>query len=533
MKNALKKGKFIFQEDLDMLKKTAILVTGIFLLASAFAWAGGGGQAAAPAASGTDPDIEVWRGNPNGEKGVSKNSPLYNFYKEKLGVGVVSPYVEWNGGVAYLDKLNMQIAAGTMPNMFLPWNGNESDLVINGAITDLTDLLPRHAPNLWNMIPQSVWSAVRASDPTGKGRIYWVPEVYLYEKEGGLIRTDWLNKLGLQMPRTQQEYLAVLRAFRDRDPNGNGRADEIPTGGRQGARWMDHLFNMYGVAMYEGYPDWDIYNGQLTYSAVTQNAKDALAFIRQLYAEKLIDPETLLNDKPGWEGKVFANLVGNYFHWTPTSYEFLLNIYKNSGVKAAFDVLPVIQAPGYEGKGFVTWKPIGKPTFVVSAKQDEAHLMACLKLLNGLADQSLWNDLQYGVEGMHHSVVNGKKTIIPPSSSSEVIINPSYLWGSLDFMVQTNEDSKTPDTEWMYSQSIKQVKELQQYIHAIAGDGLPASIYSDYPDIRSCTLWQEYASKIIIGTLPVSAFDEFVERWNRSGGAEVTKRAREWYAKAK
>jgi putative aldouronate transport system substrate-binding protein len=361
-----------------------------------------------------------------------------------------------------------------------------------------------------------------------------VPEVALYEKEGGLIRTDWLNKLGLQMPRTQQEYLTVLRTFRDKDPNGNGQADELPTGGRAGARWMDHLFNMYGVAMYEGYPDWDIYNEQLTYSAVTQNAKDALTFIRQLYAEKLIDPETFLNDKPGWEGKIHSNRVGNYFHWTPTSYEFLTNIYQNSGVKATLDVLPVIQAPGYEGKGFVTWKPIGKPAWVVSAKQDEAHLIACMKLLNAVGDQSLWKDLHLGVEGMHYTVVNGRKTIVSPNSSQEIlVIDPPHLWGSLDFMIQLNEDSKTADTEWMYNQSIKHVQELQQYVHAIAGDGLPASVYADYPDIQSCTLWQEYAGKIIIGTLPISAFDEFVDRWNRSGGAEVTRRARDWYAKTK
>ncbi|MDR1468660.1 MAG: extracellular solute-binding protein [Spirochaetaceae bacterium] len=517
-----------------MLKKTFVLVLGVFLLAACFVWAGGGSQTAAPEVSGGDPDIEVWRVFANGEKDITKNSPMYNLYKEKFGVGVISPYVEWNGGVAYLDKLNMQIAAGTMPNVFLPWNGNEADLAKNGAIADLTDLLPKYAPNLWNLIPQSVWDVVKANDPTGKGRIYWVPEVYRYEKEWGLIRTDWLEKLGLQMPKTQAEYLAVLRAFRDRDPNGNGKADEIPTGGRAGARWMDHLFNMYGVAMYEGYPEWDIYNGELTYSAVTQNAKDALAFIRQLYAEKLIDPETLLNDKPGWESKVFANRVGNYFHYTWASYQFLTNIYQTSGVKATFGVLPVIQVPGYEGKGFVTWKPIGPPSLVVSAKQDEAHLMACMKLLNGLGDQSVWSDIEYGVEGMNHTVVNGKRSIIAPNSSQQVLLfHPFDLWGSLDVRVQLLEESKTPDTEWMFNQSIKQVKELQQYIHAIAGQGLPSTVYTDYPDIQNHSIWQEYASKIIIGTLPVSAFDEYVERWNRSGGAEVTKRAREWYAKTK
>lgn len=65
----------------------------------------------------------------------------------------------------------------------------------------------------------------------------------------------------------------------------------------------------------------------------------------------------------------------------------------------------------------------------------------------------------------------------------------------------------------------------------IAGDGLPSSVYEGYPDIQSHKLFQEYLSKIVIGEWPLEKFDEFVERWNSSGGEEVTKRAQEWYEK--
>jgi putative aldouronate transport system substrate-binding protein len=393
--------------------------------------------------------------------------------------------------------------------------------------------LPRYAPRLWNLIPQSTWNVVKANDPTGKNRIYWIPQNLSYEREGGQIRQDWLDKLGLQMPKTQAEYLAVLRAFRDRDPNGNGIADELPTGGRQGARWMDHLFNMYGIAMYEGYPDWDIYNGELTYSAVTQNAKDALIFMNQLYTEKLIDPETFLNDKSGWEGKIHSGKAGNYFHWTLTTYEFLSNIHAGSGVQADITVMPVIRVPGYEGKGFVTHKSMGNSAWVISSRQDEAHLMTCLKLLNELADQSKWTDLYFGVEGMHHEVVNGKRARLPnnPSTQQMAFLTPSNEWGTLEYAVSDLEKAISEDNRWMYEQSIRNIRELQQYVRNIAGDGMPETVYDDYPEIKRCTLWQEYATKIIIGTFPISKFDEFVDRWNREGGAEVTRRAREWYAR--
>ena len=44
---------------------------------------------------------------------------------------------------------------------------------------------------------------------------------------GPTIRQDWLDKLGLSMPTTVDEWYNVLKAFRA-DPNGNGKADEIP-----------------------------------------------------------------------------------------------------------------------------------------------------------------------------------------------------------------------------------------------------------------------------------------------------------------
>ena len=82
---------------------------------------------------------------------------------------------------------------------------------------------------------------MKANDPTGEGRIYMIPNVLTYPLCSGMIRQDWLDELGLSMPETQDELVEVLKAFRDQDPNGNGIADEIPTGGRAEARWMTYL----------------------------------------------------------------------------------------------------------------------------------------------------------------------------------------------------------------------------------------------------------------------------------------------------
>ena len=73
----------------------------------------------------SDEDIEIW-GTNTGYLPVEAGSELYNMYKEMIGVGIVQPYVEWNGGETYLQQLNLRIAAGDMPDIFSPWNGIES-----------------------------------------------------------------------------------------------------------------------------------------------------------------------------------------------------------------------------------------------------------------------------------------------------------------------------------------------------------------------------------------------------------------------
>ena len=345
-----------------------------------------------------------------------------------------------------------------------------------------------------------------------------------------MIRKDWLDNLDLEIPATQEEFVEVLRAFKNDDPNGNGAADEIPTGGRAEARWMGQLFGQYGIAMWEGYPQWDIYDGELTYSAVTQNMKDCLQWISELYAEGLLDPETLLNDKAAWDGKINSGVVGIWEHLPQECYNYAENINNGTGVKPEIAILPAISAPGYEG--FYTHRQMNGGAFVVANTDDEEKIDKIMKVLDAYGNQDLWMDFYNGVEGMHSEVIDGETVRLPddPSTQQNLVLAPYNNIATVDFQVDVLSTQLTEDREWAVSQAINNVQENQKYVKTFAGDGMPESIYSDYPDIGNRTLYIEYATKIITGEYSIDKFDEFVEKWNASGGEEVTKLAREWYA---
>lgn len=475
------------------------------------------------------PDVEYWSTN-TGYLPVEKGDQLYTFYKDLIGVGITQPYVEWNGGTTFQEQLNLRIASGEIPDMFLPFGGMEAGLIESGALLDLTDLLPKYAPNLWNLVPQEIWDVMGANDPSGNGRIYTIPNIIDYGRNGGFIRQDWLDALSLEMPTTQEEYVNVLKAFKTQDPNGNGLQDEIPTGGRAEARWMEHLFGMYGVASWEGYPQWDIYDGELTYSAVTPNMKAALEWLASLYKDGLLDPETVLNDKAAWDGKINSNLVGSWTHIPQDVYTYAETMEKATGVKPNIVTLPAISAPGYEG--FYTQLRINGVGLVVANTDDEAKIQAVMKVLNAYGDQAIWETLYNGVEGMHSEMVNGQlvRKADDKATQQNLVLAPYNGIATDEFVIKLLESQITPEREWAISQAINDIKENQKYAKSIAGDGIPSSVYTNYPDIQNRALYIEYATKIIIGEYSIDKFDEFVEKWYATGGEEVTKAAREWYA---
>lgn len=110
-----------------------------------------------------------------------------------------------------------------------------------------------------------------------------------------MIYKPWLDKLGLEVPNTTEELLTVLRAFRDRDPNGNGKQDELPlvTSNNFLPTMMKPLMNPF---IY--YQDNFVSNedGTLVFNAVQDGWKEGLAYIKMLVDEGLLSTLSFTQD---------------------------------------------------------------------------------------------------------------------------------------------------------------------------------------------------------------------------------------------
>ncbi|NMI03681.1 extracellular solute-binding protein [Paenibacillus sp. SZ31] len=480
-------------------------------------------------------------GNDGGNGEGSGGAVKVKVFKSHMGVGSLptadNPHVKYiaeQTGVQYelittppgsepSEYLNLMIASDELPDILRPIGGIEQTLIQQGGALPLDELLPEYAPHVWESIPQEAWDIVRSASPDGK--IYYVPKVFLVPERAPLIRQDWVDKVGMEMPKTTDEYIELLTAFRDKDPNGNGKPDELPTSGREFGRWMDHLFAMYGVAMWEGYPEWDEYDGKIQYAGTTDNMREAIKFIRMLYVEKLLDNETFLNKGEVWQAKINNNLVGSWYH-LPANVRDRYNAMLTQAPDAYIAAMPLPKAEGFEA--FVTQKSMGEPEWMIPAtKQDNAP--NALKLLDFFYNPENDEFGRFGLEGEQHEVKDGRKVILPPADNKPLALGMKNLTTAED-MNKRIEETYPEDQQQM----VKDMFEVSTAdARQIAGDGLPASVYEGFPDIQSHKLFQEVLTKIVIGELPIEAYDEYVKKWNASGGEVVTKRVQEWYEKVR
>ncbi|MEE1043186.1 MAG: extracellular solute-binding protein, partial [Clostridia bacterium] len=111
------------------------------------------------------------------------------------------------------------------------------------------------------------------------------------------IYEPWLKKLGMELPTTLDEYVECLKAFRDKDPNGNGQKDELPV--IDYARPITSDGFMY--AFLQAFIKTGAYNtalkdGELSMYYTTEEYKEFLKWMKMLYTEGLLDKTTFSQD---------------------------------------------------------------------------------------------------------------------------------------------------------------------------------------------------------------------------------------------
>jgi putative aldouronate transport system substrate-binding protein len=295
---------------------------------------------------------------------------------------------------SYEERKNILLATSDLPDIFFRGYITPKEEITygnQGVYIPLNDLIDKYAPNLkaLNEKDPSIFKNITQPD----GKIYSLPAITGYPDIGAnkaWINKKWLDKLGLAMPTTTDEYYKVLKAFKEGDPNGNGKNDELPiTGstptanpslffpGLQGAWGLGTL----GGPMADSFIDASS-DGKLRFFAAEPQYKELLQYMNKLWSEKLIDPEILTQKEPQFTAKGDQGIIGSFIQ---------MNNPIAAGPKYSDDYVPMPVLKGPHGDKL--WSNIypaveGTGTFVITSK-------------NKYPEASMrWVDYFYGDEGV-------------------------------------------------------------------------------------------------------------------------------------
>lgn len=135
------------------------------------------------------------------------------------------------------------------------------------------------------------------------GNMYYVPK---YQKvlsnelgcDRAWINKKWLDKLGLDMPETTDEFKKVLKAFKEQDPNGNGKPDELPFSGYTNVGNLCGLEYLFGSFTKFTPKTSYLYvkDGKVQAGYMQEGWKEAAKYCAELYSEGLISDSTFTVD---------------------------------------------------------------------------------------------------------------------------------------------------------------------------------------------------------------------------------------------
>lgn len=195
----------------------------------------------------------------------------------------------------YNQKRSVLVAAGDAP-FIVPktYHPDENAFVSSGAIipvSDYVDLMPHFKEKIARGNMQPEIDTLRQAD----GKYYLLPG--LHEKPWSdyslAIRTDILEQLNLQVPRTWDELYTVLKAMKAAHPNVIPFSDRWgkPT---PGGNLLNILGASYGAPGGWGYQHatWDPNAQKFFYTGASEPYKQMLQYLNKLVAEGLLDPES-------------------------------------------------------------------------------------------------------------------------------------------------------------------------------------------------------------------------------------------------
>lgn len=324
--------------------------------------------------------VDLSKAFPEGDS--YENNVWSRAYEEELGIKLELAFTAANTD----DKINTLIATGDIPDLLCVNSAQLKMLSNSGLIRDdLYDVYMENAGEGMRTIIEGVGGDAAIPSATYDGKMMAIPILNTSPGEEVPVlwlRTDWMQKLGLEDPQNWDDLYKIIDAFVHQDPDGNGVDDTIGLTFSKDL-WnsnfqMDGLFNVFG-----SYPKKNFWvddpneEGKVIFGAFADETKAALEVVSKMYADGLIDAEFAVNDNSAAVQQVASGKCGVVIGavWDTNSVLYTSN---DEDPNADWHALPMVGLDGPTTKVTGNYPIIRYMVF----NKDFEHPEAVIKMIN-------------------------------------------------------------------------------------------------------------------------------------------------------
>ncbi len=402
------------------------------------------------------------------------------------------------------EKVNLMLTSGVdCPDMIVCGDRNWGLDFVNEEMLYPLDEYIANTKNLKNLLTEDANKMM-----TFDGKLYGIVVPQNQEATSGLIiRKDWLDKVGMEVPSTLDEFRAVMEAFKEMDPNCIPLTGSAGTGGLDG---LGSFRGAFGIA--NAWRETD--DGKLENTAITQDMKDFLTYCAGLYADGLLDPEYVVNKTDQLNEKIVSSRSGMRHVW----WSDVLNLRNGLAEKDPNASFVYAYPVGPDGRTGAPMNPPARIYFWVPIHSEIPDKV--VDFVDKYVEEDVRMVVSYGWENEDYTI--DSDGVIQATEKAEEIRYRIYyqLWDSKeDFINRCKLKGFWPDYEPMIK--FATIKDPMWY----------APVIPEVQDTNSTLndLQGQYFVKFITGALPLDQFDEFVSQWKAAGGDAATEAVNNWY----
>ena len=480
--------------------------------------------------------------NSNLPDGDTYEDNAYTRYLRKM-LNIQNDNVYMEREDRYDEFVNILVKDQTLPDVLVVSDRETlKELVENDLVEDLTDVYENctsaRIKEMFESYGSDLLNAGRFD-----GKLMAIPETVTDHGPRLLwLRKDWMDELGLDEPKTLGDAFEIIEAFVEKGMGADEGEDPVGlvcdtdlVGSTSSSYSVDPVFDRFHASPQR----WVNQNGEIVYGSVTQQTKNALGYLHQLYESGVLDKNFALRAQNNLRDLVVSGKCGAFFGlwWTPNNplmdvYEedktadwepYYLQQPENDNTYASFrDNKYVVVRKGYEHPEIVM-KIISVLFDYTRYEADDADEVNEYFALNvdptarPLVINVDYNEATFQITKDIRAVQNGTE-----KEENLSAIEKSYYDACENFL---HGKSSTPEDWAAYKSRLSAVGLLvdggyqsqeQKYLDDTDGE-IPKSLQQ---------LEKDTFIQIIMGVKPVSYFDTFVKEWYEQGGAELTEQIR-------